>query len=290
MPAWNSRETIGRALDSVLRQSLPPFEVIVVDDGSSDGTSAFVEQTYGQRVRVIRQPNAGPSRARNRAVEEARGDWVAFLDSDDEWMPEKLERQTEFLRQHPGAGLCATSCLLTFDDGHSEQVRVPQDLSRQEVFVRLSLKTVFPLSTVVMPRAVFTAMGGFDESLRCGEDRYLWTRVAVRHETAVLDELLTRRHSRLDSLSEDPEKTLRDGLEANRLVIGLLAREGAIPREGPVLRHANMSVHHSVARIHARRKQRPEALAAWWNGVMANPLGSPAEWKKHLSVLLTILR
>jgi len=89
IPTFNRIGYIHRAIDSLLAQTVPVDEVVIVDDGSTDGTANAVEASYGSRVRVVRQPNAGVSGARRRGIQEARGEWVAFLDSDDEWLPER---------------------------------------------------------------------------------------------------------------------------------------------------------------------------------------------------------
>jgi len=96
IPAYNAAEYIGRAIDSVLAQTRRPDEIIVVDDGSTDDTASIVE-TYGSQVRLIRQENAGVSAARNTGIDAATGEWIAFLDSDDEWLKEKLQLQVELL-------------------------------------------------------------------------------------------------------------------------------------------------------------------------------------------------
>ncbi|MCD6393162.1 MAG: glycosyltransferase family 2 protein [Planctomycetes bacterium] len=100
IPAYNAGEYLGRALDSVLAQTRPAEEIIVVDDGSTDNT-ADVAQGYGDKVRFIRQENTGASVARNTGIEAATSEWIAFLDADDEWLPQKLKLQTEHLRRNP---------------------------------------------------------------------------------------------------------------------------------------------------------------------------------------------
>src|SRR3954470_7513973 len=95
IPTFNRRQYIQRAIDSVLAQTLPVDEIIVVDDGSKDGTAAAVEAWYGSRVRVIRQENSGVSGARRRGIQEATGEWIAFLDSDDEWSPERNKQLSD---------------------------------------------------------------------------------------------------------------------------------------------------------------------------------------------------
>src|SRR5690348_3025712 len=96
IPAYNAANCIQRAIDSALAQTLPPREVIVVDDGSTDETPRLVV-SYGERVHLIQQSNAGPGAARNRAVRASRGEWLAMLDADDSWLPQKLERQLAYI-------------------------------------------------------------------------------------------------------------------------------------------------------------------------------------------------
>ncbi len=100
IPAYNAGRYIGRAIDSVLAQTRPAEEIIVVDDGSTDNT-AEIAGAYGDRIRFIRQENAGASVARNTGIAAATGNWIAFLDADDEWLPEKLRLQTEHLERNP---------------------------------------------------------------------------------------------------------------------------------------------------------------------------------------------
>ena len=100
IPAYNSEETIARAINSVLAQTRPADEIIVIDDGSMDKTAQIVG-SYGEKVILIRQENAGVSVARNKGIEAATGDWIAFLDADDEWLPDKLKLQSEHLSRHP---------------------------------------------------------------------------------------------------------------------------------------------------------------------------------------------
>jgi len=105
VPAYNAQATLAAALRSALQQSVPPLEVLVVDDGSVDGTAAVAE-TFGPQVRLIRQPNGGPGAARNTGIRAARGAWIGLLDADDTWLPTKLEHQLA-LDDDPGIGIIA---------------------------------------------------------------------------------------------------------------------------------------------------------------------------------------
>ena len=107
IPSYKRRHVLRRALDSVFAQTLQPLEVIVVDDGSNDDTQSLIEQFY-PRVNYLYQPNQGVSKARNKGVRHSRFDWLAFLDSDDEWLPLKLEKQMSALQQQPGYRFCHT--------------------------------------------------------------------------------------------------------------------------------------------------------------------------------------
>ncbi|HRO28701.1 MAG TPA: glycosyltransferase family A protein, partial [Luteimonas sp.] len=132
IPTWNRRELIGRAIDSVLAQTRPVDEVIVVDDGSTDDTQAYLADRYGERISCIRQANAGVSAARNRGLAMARGRYIALLDSDDEWLPEKTQRQVAFLDANPGVGMVLCNVMRMDPDGSMIDVfdrrrQIPED-------------------------------------------------------------------------------------------------------------------------------------------------------------------
>ena len=167
IPAYNSASFIGRALHSALVQTLPPCEIIVVDDGSQDGTADFVEQNYPS-VRVFRQRNAGPGAARNHGVREAVGDWIGLLDADDMWLPEKLERQAPLTADPKVAIVHAT------DAG-------PEYVPDRVTFDELWKRNCIVNSSVLVRRAVWQSVGGCDEdrSVISVEDYNLWLRIAA---------------------------------------------------------------------------------------------------------------
>jgi glycosyltransferase involved in cell wall biosynthesis len=167
IPAYNSARTLGRTLESVISQTFPPLEILVVDDGSGDDTAAVAE-AFGPPVRVIRKLNGGPASARNLGVHQARGHWIAFLDADDQWIPTKLERQL----RHTGSDSIGLVHAL-IDRG----ARVPERLD----FNRLWKRNWIVNSTVLIRRDVFLGLGGFNEAreLISVEDYHLWVRVAA---------------------------------------------------------------------------------------------------------------
>lgn len=189
IPVYNREQTIGRAIDSVLAQELCPEEVIVIDDGSTDGTPEILN-SYHHKIQVIRQENMGVSAARNRGVEHAGEKWIAFLDSDDEWMPDKLQKQMSYIEQHPD-----TRILQTEERWIRNNMRVNQGKKYSKKsgnIFKSCLKTcIVGPSTVICERSLLNEMGGFDENLPVCEDYDLWIRIAARHPIPLLSEALT---------------------------------------------------------------------------------------------------
>jgi glycosyltransferase involved in cell wall biosynthesis len=192
IPAWNAAPCLPRAIDSVLAQTWARREIIVVDDGSTDESPALLAG-YGGQLRVLSQANAGPSSARNRGLREARGQYVAFLDADDHWLPEKLERQVALLDAHPEIGFCSTATRVI--DARGEPVRdwpcsdAPEPLL-ETLFLR-SAAVSGSTSGVLARRELLLEAGGFDERLRGFEDPDLWIRLAARTAYACIPEVLT---------------------------------------------------------------------------------------------------
>lgn len=190
IPAWNRAGTILEAIHSVLSQTFVSLEVIVVDDGSTDGTAAAVRERHGAdpRVVLLSQANQGPAAARNAGIGRARGELIAFLDSDDLWDPEKLAAQVGHLDAHPVAGL-------TFCDARVQDERGPQARTRFEskgfggdCSLRGLVEARFPLCTpsVLIRREALADAGGFDASFPCAEDWDLWIRLVDRREAVCL--------------------------------------------------------------------------------------------------------
>jgi GT2 family glycosyltransferase len=189
IPVFNRAETLIRALDSVAAQTRPPDEVIVVDDGSTDGVADMVARDY-RDVTVIRQANAGVSSARNRGIAAASGEWIALLDSDDEWRPEKLERQTQALAEKPGYHLCHTNEIWIRNGRRVNEGRRHKK-SGGHIFHKCLPLCVISPSSVVIRRELLRELGGFDESLPVCEDYDLWLRICARHPVLFVAEALT---------------------------------------------------------------------------------------------------
>ena len=200
IPTYNRSWCLSEAIDSVLSQTYHNTELIVVDDGSTDGTPALLAR-YGNRLRCLRQTNRGVSAARNHGIQAADGVLIAFLDSDDTWQPDKLARQVDFFDRQPAAKICQTE-----ETWIRRGVRVnPKRRHRKPsgwIFeASLALCLVSP-SAVMMRRELLEEMGGFDESLPACEDYDLWLRVSLRYPIHLIDDaLVVKRGGHGDQLS-----------------------------------------------------------------------------------------
>lgn len=186
IPTYNRAHLIKNAIDSVLAQTYADLELIVADDGSTDGTAAAIEEylrpasRYRDRIHYFHQRNAGKSTALNNAFSRAQGEWIAFLDSDDLWLPEKLEWQFRALAKYPECGVCFTDCQFATDD-RSEMVNFPflgrQNAGSNEVLGKLtdSLRSLAESScgsiiTFVCRADLYRKIDGFDQALSFTED------------------------------------------------------------------------------------------------------------------------
>ena len=178
IPLYNKEAEVAATLRSALEQSLRPLEVIVVDDGSTDGSADIVAAFRSPLVRLIRQPNAGVSAARNRAIAEARGEYVALLDADDRWRTGFLAEIAAMIERWPGCGLYATAFDIVSGEGLVPG-RTPDERGPVDDFFTRSMSCYVAIpSASVIPRALFAEVGLFPVGMKLGEDQYLWTRIA----------------------------------------------------------------------------------------------------------------
>jgi glycosyltransferase involved in cell wall biosynthesis len=203
IPTYNRRDLVREAIASVLAQTYRDFELIVVDDGSDDGTAEVVREFAQESdcVHYVYQSNRGVSAARNRGVAFSNGELLAFLDSDDLWQPRKLETQVAFFDAQRDAQICQTEEVWLRNgvrvNPHNKHCKTGGD-----IFARsLELCLVSP-SAVMMHRELFEHMGGFDESLPACEDYDLWLRIAATMSVYLLDTpLVIKRGGHADQLS-----------------------------------------------------------------------------------------
>ena len=196
IPLYNKAPYIKRAINSILSQTVQDFEIIVINDGSIDGGEKIVEEYCDSRIHLINQENKGVSVARNKGVEASSSDLIAFLDSDDEWLPEFLETILRLREIHPKAGIYSTAILNCYplkkkrqesytcipsqcygiDDGYEGIVHKP--------FLCAAIGGVFPgqTSSISIPKSIFLETGGFMDGCKMGEDLDLFARICLFHD------------------------------------------------------------------------------------------------------------
>lgn len=189
IPTYNRSAQVVRAIDSALAQTMPVDEIIVVDDGSTDDTAELIRCRYGTKVRLFRQENKGAAAARNHGLREARGEWIAFLDSDDSWSPTKIERQFEALAAFSSEhGVCFTDCI--YDGDPERRASVFQEigfasaprlgsLERPAEYI-LRGQEPFYTPSLMISRSLLEELGGFNEALAVREDTDVLFRLSFR--------------------------------------------------------------------------------------------------------------
>jgi len=201
IPTYNRASFIGKSLGSVLKQSYPHFEVIVADDGSDDDTANIVSNHDDKRVRYLYHPNHGVSYARNRALEISRGEFIAFLDSDDRWTGDKLERTADNIMASPGIKIFHTE-EIWFKNGKLLPQKDKHTKPTGYVYKNALPLCCISISTAVIHREVFDKTGLFDENLEACEDYDFWLRATSRYEVKLIPESLTIKDGgRKDQLS-----------------------------------------------------------------------------------------
>jgi glycosyltransferase involved in cell wall biosynthesis len=203
IPTYNRGWIIKEAIDSVLAQDYVNFELIVVDDGSTDDTHDILN-SYQKNFLVLRQNNKGVSAARNRGLAAASGRLIAFLDSDDTWLPQKLSQQVDFFQSNPDALICQTEEIWIRNNVRVNPKKRHKKPSGMIFEPSLSLCLVSP-SAVMIKRNLFEEVGLFDETLPACEDYDLWLRISCRHPVHLIDTpLIIKRGGHDDQLSASP--------------------------------------------------------------------------------------
>lgn len=197
IPLYNARDVIRDTIESVFAQTYHDYEIVVIDDGSTDG-SGDVLRAYGDRLRYIQQPNGGVAQARNRGIAASLGRYIALLDHDDLWEPDKLAKQVAVLDEQPAVGMVVT------DVSHIDRAGRPMNqlgpaYQPQHEFARLFVQGFVPTPSATLIRtAILRAVGGFDEQFNSAgmDDHELWTRIAATTTIAGLPEPLTYHRNR----------------------------------------------------------------------------------------------
>ncbi|MBF0449218.1 MAG: glycosyltransferase [Candidatus Magnetomorum sp.] len=201
IPVYNRPDFVREAIQSVLDQTYPDIEIIVVNDGSTDNTADVMDQ-FGDRISVIYQENQGVSAARNTGLRHSSAQWIAFLDSDDIWLPEKLTLQMQFMKNNTTARICQTE-EIWIKDGKRLYPKKKHTKKSGMIFKHCLPLCIVSPSAVIIHKELFDQVGMFDESLPACEDYDLWLRISCKHPIYLLDcPLIIKRGGHSDQLSQ----------------------------------------------------------------------------------------
>lgn len=201
IPTYNRQEHLKRSVNSVLKQSYQNFQLIVVDDGSTDGSAFYIENLAHPKIKLITQNNRGVSSARNIGIVAAQTEWIAFLDSDDEWFPQKLQAQVDFIQKNPHLEFIHSNEIW---NRNGVRVNPPKkfDKSNDEIFRRSLEMCLISPSTVMMKKSLAEKHGRFNEEFIICEDYDLWLKILARQEVGFMsDHLITKYGGHEDQLS-----------------------------------------------------------------------------------------
>jgi glycosyltransferase involved in cell wall biosynthesis len=268
IPVYNGEAYVSDAIRSVLSQSRPPVECLVIDDGSTDATGEVVRQ-FGRNVAYVRQPRAGVSAARNRGAQLAKGALIAFLDHDDEWLPAKLERQVQALQDQ-----CATLALCAVDviDEERRTLRTQRLRAREDLLTGMlefdGTETVSCSSTGLVRREELLRMGGFDVALSVSADWDLLFRMLLTGDVAYGDEPLVRYRVHDRNMSRDIAAIERDMTYAYKKAF---ADPRLPPEQRERKRHAYARLYRMLAGSYLATRERQAAARALATSVRHDP-------------------
>ena len=284
IPTYNREKYVVKAIDSVLRQKFEDYEIIVVDDGSTDNTKEIVNK-YGDRIRYIYQDNSGVSAARNAGIKLAKGEWLAFLDSDDEWMPDYLLTQIETADQNPGIRMQATNILVTELNGETEsyfiingplsEFKGKDYLLFKEPFSFIVKHAPMGIGSVIVLREAITKAGLFDEGLTLSEDLDLMARVALQGPFGIISKVLAiayRRNETTENLTKQVEKNPIGLREANERIFEKLKNIEALKyRERKALKEVLSANRRAIGNVLLKNGKIKEARSYYKRGLFISP-------------------
>jgi len=266
IPTFNSGPLVTEAVECVLAQTCPTADVLVIDDGSTDDTRARLAR-YGPPVRYVWKPNGGVSSARNRGLDEATGDLIAFLDADDVWHPDKLRRQLEVFHERPDLGLLGTD-IIGWPGMFPSNLDVSPTVVRDVPLEALVVRNHFVTSSIVVRRQVAWDVGQFDASLNGPEDYDFWLRVAQQAPVANLALPLTGYRDVGGSLSKHPVR-MEHGM---RCILEKLERGGVFSGRPWLRRKAKGYFLYDCARMFRDAGDHRRAISRNLRALLAYPV------------------
>jgi glycosyltransferase involved in cell wall biosynthesis len=281
IPTYHRAFIVRQSIDSVLQQTYRDYEIIVVDDGSTDDTREVLK-SYGDKIRYDYKANGGISSARNRGLEIAGGDYVAFLDSDDFWKPEKLQKQMTFFEANPEYGMVATRCLTNTVDRNFTTVSINKRRRYGKsgwVYKDLFYRNFIRTSSVVVRRECFDQLGVFDESLPRCEEIDMWLRIAKKYPIGFINDILT-------VYTRRPIEIRQDSIKGRKNWIRVLEKnydQDLIPRAMYNKRMARIYAHMAENLLKKGKRQEGEKLLQ--QTLSLYPLNFRA-WKNRFFLLM----
>ncbi|MYL26818.1 MULTISPECIES: glycosyltransferase [Halomonadaceae] len=283
-PTFNRADYLREAIDSVSAQTYANFEHLIVDDGSTDDTAGVVASYGDERLRYFRQENQGQSVARNVGIENSRGEFICFLDSDNAWVPDKLRQQLEAFESHPEAGVVYGD-IISIDAEGSEFSR--RNMRRHSGWITEALlgDNFVSMNTTMTHTELLRRVGGFDPADRYAEDYGLWLRVSLHAPFAYVPECWAYYRIMENQISSD--KLIR--LEANESLIQSFIQEHADQLDFRQVREALSRFHERKGRHEASGGRRWVALASGVRTVRYAP-GRTGAWRSFLRILFDVVR
>jgi glycosyltransferase involved in cell wall biosynthesis len=267
-PTYNRGAFIGQAIRSVLDQTYDHFELLVVDDGSVDDTSTVIEPFLrDERIRYWRQENQGQSRARNAALAQARGEYIAFLDSDNEWLPHKLERSIRALQANRWADVVYADVVTIDEDGHEISRRNMRRYSGR-ILPQMLRDNCVSMNTALAHRRCFDRLGGMSGLRRVADDYDLWLRFSAYYQFLYVPEFWARYRVMKEQISTD--KTAR--FESNEAILRSFAEEHGDRASAREIQRGWAALWMRKARWLASEGRRAEACLAALRALRHRPL------------------
>jgi glycosyltransferase involved in cell wall biosynthesis len=289
VPAYNAAVYLSYAIDSVLAQTYPGWEIVIVDDGSTDNTREVVDSYRPKlqgKLQYIHQPNRGLPAARNTGIRAARGEFIALLDADDVWLPHRLARGLAVLDAHPETGLVHARVVRIDPRGSvTGQLKVePKYMSGRIACYIYTRRAHIVCPTVMFRRSCLEAVGWFDEAMQATEDRDLWFRIALRYQVAYIDEVLAQYRISPSSMTSNLDRLLKGQLYfvAKHRNSGAATRLEYLQALGNIHRELGDSLFRGGAVM--------RAIGSYFRAVRYNPLSVPNVYMLFRAIMDPLVR
>ncbi len=282
IPTYNRAQIVLKALNSVLNQSFTDFEVLIIDNGSTDNTREVIESAQKADPRIIYhwQENTGsPAGSRNTGIHLARGDWLAFLDSDDVFYPEKLERVDHYLKSHPNLVGLAHGAQVVMDERVIEHRSIAKGLVHQPTFDALLFQGNFLTTSAVLVKGkILEKTGGFNPAKEFAmvEDYDLWLRVAKQGDWGFIDQCLTTQSAEPDQLSRNIE-TQQENLR-HILMVQIQDLNPEIYDLSQLTKRCHARVDYYKGKLHVLASQHKKAIPSLWSSILIFPWKAQTWW------------